>query len=119
MYPIFSFASGTSGFQAKGVDDGVVAPVWTVDRVEYQHAVLDRSAHWTDLVHRPAGHGAVTADTAVGGAETRDPVDLRWRNDRAVRLGADCAPTRPAAVADPGPAEDPLEPFSRFHGVLV
>ena len=28
-------------------------------------------------------------------------------------------PTRPAAVADPGPAEDPLEPFSRFHGVLV
>ena len=27
--------------------------------------------------------------------------------------------TRPAAVADPGPAELPLEPFSIFQGFLV
>ena len=28
-------------------------------------------------------------------------------------------PTKPAAVAAPDPAEDPLEPTSRFHGLLV
>src|SRR3954468_11017805 len=28
-------------------------------------------------------------------------------------------PTRPAAVADAGPAEDPLDPFSTFHGFRV
>ena len=28
-------------------------------------------------------------------------------------------PTRPAAVAAPGPAEEPLEPCSRFHGFFV
>ena len=27
--------------------------------------------------------------------------------------------THPAAVADPGPAEDPLDPSSRFHGFRV
>src|SRR5687767_6799652 len=28
-------------------------------------------------------------------------------------------PTRPAAVADAGPAEEPLDPASTFHGFLV
>ena len=28
-------------------------------------------------------------------------------------------PTSPAAVAAPGPAEDPLEPVSGFHGLRV
>ncbi len=28
-------------------------------------------------------------------------------------------PTRPAAVADPGPAEEPLDPCSGFHGLRV
>src|SRR4029077_6945052 len=28
-------------------------------------------------------------------------------------------PTSPAAVADAGPADDPLEPLSTFHGFLV
>ena len=28
-------------------------------------------------------------------------------------------PTKPAAVAAPDPAEDPLEPTSGFHGLLV
>src|SRR6476620_5190039 len=28
-------------------------------------------------------------------------------------------PTRPAAVADAGPAEDPLDPWSTFHGFFV
>src|SRR5256885_7802683 len=28
-------------------------------------------------------------------------------------------PTRPAAVADAGPADDPLEPWSTFHGFFV
>src|SRR5271155_4208746 len=28
-------------------------------------------------------------------------------------------PTHPAAVADPGPADDPLDPSSRFQGFLV
>ena len=28
-------------------------------------------------------------------------------------------PTRPAAVAEPGPADDPLEPRSGFHGLFV
>ena len=28
-------------------------------------------------------------------------------------------PTRPAAVAEPGPADEPDEPSSRFHGFLV
>jgi hypothetical protein len=27
--------------------------------------------------------------------------------------------THPAAVADPGPADEPLEPCDRFHGLLV
>src|SRR3970282_713999 len=27
--------------------------------------------------------------------------------------------TQPAAVAEPGPAEDPLDPCARFHGFLV
>ena len=27
--------------------------------------------------------------------------------------------TQPAAVADPGPAEDPLDPQARFHGFSV
>src|SRR5882762_681963 len=28
-------------------------------------------------------------------------------------------PTKPAAVADAGPADDPLEPWSTFHGFFV
>src|SRR5450759_5383452 len=28
-------------------------------------------------------------------------------------------PTRPAAVADAGPADDPLDPWSTFHGFFV
>src|SRR5688572_6196440 len=28
-------------------------------------------------------------------------------------------PTRPAAVAEPGPADDPLDPCAVFHGFLV
>src|SRR5947209_10066187 len=28
-------------------------------------------------------------------------------------------PTSPAAVADPGPADDPLDPSCRFHGFIV
>src|SRR3954467_710292 len=28
-------------------------------------------------------------------------------------------PTKPAAVADAGPADEPLEPVSTFHGFLV
>src|SRR5688572_12778334 len=28
-------------------------------------------------------------------------------------------PTRPAAVADAGPADEPLDPFSTFHGLRV
>ena len=28
-------------------------------------------------------------------------------------------PTQPAAVAEPGPAEEPLEPLSVFHGQRV
>src|SRR5690606_29535038 len=28
-------------------------------------------------------------------------------------------PTRPAAVAEPGPADEPLEPSSGFHGLRV
>ena len=28
-------------------------------------------------------------------------------------------PTQPAAVADDGPADDPLEPCVRFHGLFV
>src|SRR5262245_38886237 len=27
--------------------------------------------------------------------------------------------THPAAVADEGPADDPLDPFARFHGLFV
>jgi hypothetical protein len=28
-------------------------------------------------------------------------------------------PTHPAAVAEPGPAEDPLDPSDKFHGFFV
>ena len=72
------------------IDDGVVAAVAAVDRVEHDGAVLDAPAHRSDLVHRPGErHRAVAADAAVGRAQPDDAARGRGRNDRAARLGAD------------------------------
>jgi hypothetical protein len=41
-------------------------------------------------------------------------------DEREPRVSVPMAnPTQPAAVAEPGPADEPLEPASSFHGLFV
>src|SRR6202521_171925 len=86
--------------------------------MQNQEGIFNAARHRAELVERPAkrhrpgarpyvGRNPVTPQRMLG-ATSLPPVSLPTAN-----------PTRPAAVAAPGPALDPEDPSSRSHGFIV
>ena len=93
----------------------------TIDGAEDQGAILHAAAHRTDLVHAPAErHRAVSTDAAESGTQAGDAAAGRWRDDAEPMVSVPMEkPTKPAAVAAPGPADEPLLPSLVSQGFLV
>ena len=126
-------ASGSSGFStigssnhalriqhAAGYIDGRIPVERDVDmllslpsgpQMAFQHesAILGGAAHGSDGVLRPGQHHCAVSAQRPNVGRSGDPVSSRWANDRPPGL-SDRESDQSAAVAEPGPADDPLRP---------
>src|SRR5207253_5572457 len=86
---------------------GQITLIRAVERVKRGGTIFHAATDGSDFIHRPTQtHRSITTDAAIGWSQAGYAAGGRWRDiDPSVSVPIE-NPTRPADVADAGPADE-------------